>query len=201
LDVLKGVASGWIVMWLYPGNVWLQVVAAILAVLGHNYSVFLMERNEKGQLRLRGGAGGATAVGGAIALWPSSIFFILPVAVLVFLLIGYASVTTISVTVAAIVIFTYRAARGISPTEYIAYGVMALLVVLYALRPNLVRLAQGTERPVGLRAYRMKKQGLDISEGAVKKIREVRKRTSQRHRSKASFPKNSLKESRSDREK
>jgi len=159
MDVTKGIASGWFVRWLYPANVWMQVAAAAIAVIGHNYSIFLAERNEKGKLRLRGGAGGATALGGAIALWPTSAIIILPLAALVFLLIGYASITTISVTVFAIVVFAYRAYLGISPTEYILYGVLAFLIVVYALRPNLQRLAQGTERPVGLRAYLLKKQG------------------------------------------
>jgi acyl phosphate:glycerol-3-phosphate acyltransferase len=160
LDVLKGIASGWIVWWLFPhGNVWLQVAAAVMAVIGHNYSIFLIERNEKGHIRLRGGAGGATALGGAVALWPISGIVILPLVGIIYFLVGYASVTTISITVFSILVFAYRAYLGISPTEYILYGVLALGLVLYALRPNLQRLAAGTERPVGLRAYLINKYG------------------------------------------
>ncbi len=158
MDVLKGVASGWIVQLLQPGDTWLQVLAAVMAIIGHNYSVFLQERGNDGKVRFRGGAGGATALGGAIALWTQSWVIILPIGALVFLLIGYASVTTISVAVIATGIFIYRAAVGASPAEYIVYGVLALIIVLYALRPNLERLAQGTERMVGLRAYIRSKQ-------------------------------------------
>ncbi len=159
LDVLKGVSTGWIVSWLMPGDVWLQVLAAVLAILGHNYSVFLLKLDDNGKLRFRGGAGGATALGGAIALWPQAWMVILPLAVLVFLLVGYASVTTISIAASALLVFIYRAAVGTSPWVYVLYGALALAIVVIALRPNLERLKRGTERMVGLRAYLLKKAG------------------------------------------
>lgn len=159
LDVLKGVSTGWIVSWLMPGDVWLQVLAAVLAIIGHNYSVFLLKLDENGRLRFRGGAGGATALGGAIALWPQAWMVILPLAVLVFLLVGYASVTTISIAASALLVFIYRAAVGTSPWVYVLYGALALAIVVIALRPNLERLKRGTERMVGLRAYLLKKAG------------------------------------------
>ena len=159
LDVLKGVSTGWIVSWLMPGDVWLQVLAAVLAILGHNYSVFLLKLDDNGKLRFRGGAGGATALGGAIALWPQAWMVSLPLAVLVFLLVGYASVTTISIAASALLVFIYRAAVGTSPWVYVLYGALALAIVVIALRPNLERLKRGTERMVGLRAYLLKKAG------------------------------------------
>lgn len=157
LDVLKGAATAWVVRWLMPGFAWLQVLAAVAAIVGHNYSIFLREKNELGKVRLRGGAGGAPALGGAIALWSQSWMIILPAALLVYLLVGYASITTISVALFATVIFTYRATIGISPWEYAWYGVLAGALVVLALRPNLQRLRAGVERPVGLRAYLRKK--------------------------------------------
>ncbi|MEN4042558.1 MAG: glycerol-3-phosphate acyltransferase [Anaerolineaceae bacterium] len=157
MDIIKGVATAWIVMWFMPGDIWLQVLAAIMAIVGHNYSIFLIERNERGRLRLRGGAGGATALGGAIALWPQAWLIILPLAVLVYLIIGYASITTISIAFFAIVIFAYRAITEMSPWIYVFYGIAAELIVLWALRPNLKRLFAGNERAVGIRAYLLKK--------------------------------------------
>ncbi len=158
LDVLKGVASGWLVAWLAPGNIWYQVVAAVLVVIGHNYSIFLAEQDPvSGHFRLRGGAGGAPALGGSIALWPQSGLVILPLAVFVFLFIGYASVTTISITIISTMFFAYRALTGFSPWAYVVYGIIATVIVIWALRPNLDRLRQGKERVVGLRAYLLKK--------------------------------------------
>ena len=158
LDVMKGVASGWIAEWLVPGDPWLKVLAAIFALWGAIHSIFLAEKDESGRLRLRGGAGGATGLGGAIALWNPSILIILPVGALIYLFVGYASVTTISVAVSALIIFAIRAFVDNQPAQYIAFGVAALVTVLYALRPNLKRLKEGTERVVGLRAYFRKKQ-------------------------------------------
>lgn len=157
LDVLKGVASAWVVNWLWPGNVWLMVAAALMAIIGHNYSIFLMRRNEQGRLQLMGGAGGATCLGGAIALWLPIGAIILPLSALVFVFVGYASITTISVAFFATVIFIYKAWSGALPWPFVAYGIVSLLIVLLALRPNLERLRQGNERMVGLRAYLKKK--------------------------------------------
>ncbi len=158
LDILKGVSTGWIAAWLVPGNIWVQVVAAILAIVGHNYSIFLAERNEQGVIRLRGGAGGATALGGAIALWPESGLIILPLGFLVYLLVGYASITTISVAVFATMIFAIRTLFASSPWQYILYGLAAAGIVIIALKPNLQRLKEGTERAVGLRAKMLKRE-------------------------------------------
>ncbi len=158
LDVLKGVSSGWIAEWLAPGDPWLKVLAALFALWGAIRSVFLLEKGEDGVWRLRGGAGGATGLGGAIALWNPSALFIVPVGAVMYFIVGYASVTTISVAISALVIFTIRAFVDNQPFQYIIFGAAALATVLYALRPNLKRLANGTERLVGLRAYIKKKQ-------------------------------------------
>ena len=153
LDVFKGVVTGWIAGWLVPEILWVRVVAALLAIMGHNYSIFLIEKHTTGKIRLRGGAGGAPALGGAIALWPPAAVFILVVGALVFSIVGYASLTTISVAVVSIIVFTVRALQGLSPWVYVLYGLGALIIVTWALRPNLVRLRNRTERVVGLRAY------------------------------------------------
>jgi len=158
LDVMKGVASGWIAEWLAPGDPWLKVLGAIFALWGAIHSIFLVEKDENGRLRFRGGAGGATGLGGAIALWNPSAFIIVPIGALIYVFVGYASVTTISVAVSALVIFVIRAFLDNQPFQYIAFGAAALLIVLYALRPNLKRLKAGTERMVGFRVYLKKKQ-------------------------------------------
>jgi len=157
-DVGKGAATALVVRWLDVDQPIVQVVAAALAIIGHNYSVFLIERTTHGRIRLRGGAGGATALGGSIALWPLSGVIILPLVVITYIFVGYASVTTISIAAFSALVFLVRAALGLSPWEYVLYGIAALGIVLWALRPNLERLRQGTERPVGLRAVRLKKK-------------------------------------------
>jgi len=158
LDILKGAGVVWIARWIAPGAFWVEVLAAIVAVIGHNYSIYLIERKENGKLRLRGGAGGTCALGGAIGLWPWSALFIAPLAIFSFVVIGYASAATLTVGFVSIVVFVVRAWLGDGPWVYVAYGIVAELLIIWALRPNIKRIIDGTERPVGLRAARVKKQ-------------------------------------------
>jgi glycerol-3-phosphate acyltransferase PlsY len=157
-DILKGLVAGWLADVLLPGQPVVKVVAVLLAIAGHNYSIFLIKRNNAGRLALEGGAGGATAFGGAVALWPPIWMFLLPALVLVYLLIGFASVMTLSVGFFCILIFAITAYMGITPPVFILYGVGALILTAIALRPNLKRLKNGNERAVGLRRYLEKKR-------------------------------------------
>jgi glycerol-3-phosphate acyltransferase PlsY len=153
LDLCKGLGAVFFSHKLIPGNhIWLEVLAPFLAIIGHNYSVFLIERNETGWFRLRGGAGGATCLGGSVGLWFPSLFIILPLAGLIYYFVGYASVTTHSVALLSTLIFAYRAWLGLNPWQYAVYGLLAFFALAWALRPNIKRLIDGEERVVGLRA-------------------------------------------------
>jgi glycerol-3-phosphate acyltransferase PlsY len=161
-DALKGTFAVWLVQELVQLNAptiyWIQIAAGIMAIIGHNYSLFLIERNEEGKLKFRGGAGGATTLGGAIGLWPTSVAIIVPAAILVFVFVGYASVTTMSIAFIATIIFLIRAMIGLSPWIYVIFGIIAEALLVIALKPNIERLKAGTERLVGLRAYLKKKR-------------------------------------------
>jgi glycerol-3-phosphate acyltransferase PlsY len=152
LDILKAASCVWLTRFFFPTNHLLVSLTPCAAILGHNYSIFMIERSEGGKIRLRGGAGGAPSVGGAFGLWFPSIFITVPVGALILFVIGYASVTTLSVGIISIIIFAIRARMNLDPWEYILYGVIAELLVIWALRPNISRLLNGTERVVGLRA-------------------------------------------------
>lgn len=148
MDILKGAGAVWVAKWITPAE-WVHVVTPLAAILGHNYSMFLPERDENGKLiRLRGGAGGAPSVGGAMGLYPSSILIILPLGMLTFFTIGIASVTTMAVALFAIILFAILAAQGVLPWAYVWYGVGAELLLMWALRPNLKKLFAGQERIV-----------------------------------------------------
>ena len=149
MDILKSATAVWIAKAILPDAHLLHVLAPIAAIIGHNYSIFVPERNEQGRIvRLRGGAGGAPSVGGAFGLWGPSIFIIVPLGALVFFTLGIASVTTMSVAFFAIVIFAIRASLGLTPWLYVLYGVLAEALLVWALRPNLKRLFSGEERIV-----------------------------------------------------
>lgn len=149
MDILKGAAAVWIARAVDPQNTLVHVLAPIAAIVGHNYSMFVIERDENGKfLRLRGGAGGAPAVGGALGLWPPSLLTILPLGALVFFTVGYASVATMSVAVFATLYFAWNASQGLTPWVYVLYGVAALALLAWALRPNIQKLLSGNERVV-----------------------------------------------------
>jgi acyl phosphate:glycerol-3-phosphate acyltransferase len=159
MDGLKGAAAVWVAQAVSPENHWLHILAPIAAILGHNYSIFLAERDEKGHFRLRGGAGGAPTVGGAVGLWWPALFIILPVGVLVFFGIGYASVTTMSIALITTIIFAVRYAMGLASWPDVFYGLAAFVLLVWALRPNIKALIEGRERFHGWRPWRKKDTG------------------------------------------
>jgi glycerol-3-phosphate acyltransferase PlsY len=147
LDVLKAASAVWIAQRLLPGNEWAAVLAGIAAIIGHNYSVFI---------GFKGGAGGAPTIGAAFALWPPSLLVVVPLGAAVWYFIGYASVATMSFSLILTALFAYRAYAFGGPWAHAVYGVLALMVCLWALRPNIKRLVRGEERMVGYRARRLR---------------------------------------------
>jgi glycerol-3-phosphate acyltransferase PlsY len=150
LDILKGAAAVWVSQAMSEGIVWMSVASGLMAVIGHNYSAFLIEKGKDGKIRFKGGAGGATTLGAAIGLWAQSWMFILPFALIFYVVVGYASLTTISIAAAAMGVFLVRAIGGNDPWGYVVFGAVAVVIVIYALRPNIQRLKDGTERRVNL---------------------------------------------------
>jgi glycerol-3-phosphate acyltransferase PlsY len=149
-DILKGAGAVWLAQAISPGYHWVHVLAPVAAILGHNYSIFLPDFDENHRFKgLRGGAGGAPSVGGALGLWPVSLAIILPVGAIVFFTFGYASVTTMSVALIAIIVFAVRAANGFPWTD-VLYGILAEILLLWALRPNIRSLLAGKERVVNI---------------------------------------------------
>ncbi len=156
MDTLKGAGAVWLASALVPGTIWLKVFAPVMAILGHNYSIFLTERDERGRLRLRGGAGGAPTVGGAAGIWLPSFLFVLPLAGILLFVVGYASLTTMGAALTIAVIFAVRAWKFGQPWQFVLYGLIAEALLIWTLRPNIKRLIEGKERLVGLRARKKK---------------------------------------------
>lgn len=152
MDIGKGALSVWLVSIFSSGAQWIAAFSGLLAVIGHNYSIFLLNKDQSGKIRFTGGAGGAVTLGASIGLWAGSWMVILPLALVFYVLVGYASLTTISIALSASGLFIVRALHGENPWAYAAFGLSALLAVIIALRPNLDRIKQGTERRVRLLA-------------------------------------------------
>ena len=148
LDVLKGAVSVWIAQKLGPENNLLHVLAPVAAILGHNHSIFLISRDEDGKLRFHGGAGGATALGGAVGLWPPMFPIIFGAGALIWFTVGIASVATMTIGLFVTIVFAIRAYMGLQNPVDILYGVLALMITVWALRPNIKKLVEGNERVI-----------------------------------------------------
>jgi glycerol-3-phosphate acyltransferase PlsY len=152
-DVLKGFAAVWLVRTFLAPQLsadwlpWLSVVAGVMTVVGHNWSIFL---------GWRGGAGTGPNVGWASAIW-WPMFPISWLVMFVFLIgVGMASVASLAMAAViptAFMILYIAGVPGYSDTiAYVCGGLASAGVVVWALRPNIKRLLAGEERLVGPRA-------------------------------------------------
>ncbi len=157
MDITKGYVAVWLAREIFPFRPWLHVLAGLLMIIGHNYPLVMVER-EEGKPKIKGGAGGAPSVGAAMGLWWPVVLIQVPIGALLLLGVGYASVATMSMPIIATVVFAFRASRGLAPWAYVWYGLLAEALLLWALRPNIKRLIEGNERIVGLRAWLKKKR-------------------------------------------
>lgn len=151
-DILKGYAAVALARLLMGPDVvatslgtLVSALAGLAAVLGHNWSVYL---------GFKGGAGTSPNVGASIAFWPVSGLYLVPmIPVLGLIVIGYASVTSMVIAGIILVTFLMRAVLQADPNWwYVAYSAATAALVVWALRPNIQRLREGTERMIGLRA-------------------------------------------------
>ena len=147
-DILKGAASVWVAQMLLPERNWLHVLAPLAAILGHNYSLFLIRRAENGKLRFHGGAGGAPALGGAMGLWLPIFPIVLAAGALIWFTVGIASLTTMAIGLVVTIVFAVYSWQGLLEPINIWYGVIAELFLIWALRPNIKKLLAGNERVV-----------------------------------------------------
>ncbi len=143
LDIGKGAITVLLIRQYIPDTQgWAEALAGAGVVLGHNASMFI---------GFRGGAGGATSVGTAMALWPLGGLPSLVVGLFTLFVIGYASLATILSALAVALMFTYAAfTTNTVPPSYAAFGWAIVMLVVVALRPNITRLVTGTEKRVSV---------------------------------------------------
>jgi glycerol-3-phosphate acyltransferase PlsY len=141
-DTAKGLLAVWLAERLVAGEgqVLAMSLAALAAILGHNHSLFL---------GLKGGAGATPNLGAALALDPIVGLVSMGFGALVVLLTRYASVGTLSVSVAILALLAWRVVSAGGPyaePALLVYAVGQLVLIGWSLRPNLARLRAGTER-------------------------------------------------------
>ena len=135
-DMLKGLAAVAIVRLLSGGVPEIEAIAGLGAVAGHNWSLFM---------GFKGGAGTSPNIGACMVFWPLSALWLVPMVPLGVFVVGYASVTSLVIAAVIPITFALRAAAGLTSWVYVWYGIVAALLVVLALRPNIKRLLNGTE--------------------------------------------------------
>jgi glycerol-3-phosphate acyltransferase PlsY len=140
VDVFKGYLAVYLMglashsLFTSDTQVYFQIVAGFLAVLGHVYPVFA---------QFKGGKGVATLLGMGIALYPIVIWVPVGIFLVIFLLSGYVSLGSliggISFPLADILFF-----HDTRPGKQLL-SIIAALFLLYTHRQNIVRLWHGNE--------------------------------------------------------
>jgi len=138
LDLGKAYLAVKIAQYLAPGNFDVAVAAAIAAILGHVYPVWL---------GFRGGKGVASALGVFLALsWPSALS-ILAVFIIVILLTRYVSLASI-VASASLPLFAFHFVPQRTPIVIFGFLFIPILVIVKH-HQNIRRLIAGTESRFG----------------------------------------------------
>ena len=114
-------------------SVWGVALAGTMAVIGHNYSLFL---------GFRGGAGTGTSVGVSSAMWVIGLPILIVSGAAAGLLVGHASVGSILIALLLPIVFLLRGNWAYA----LGFGMPTMLLTLWALRPNIQRLFRGEER-------------------------------------------------------
>lgn len=151
LDVLKGALAVVFAGVIVGGNylVWrefglglmaAQVLAALAAMAGHNWSIFL---------KFRGGRGVATFFGGLAALSPVIALFGGEVFIIGAGLTKFASVGSIAGVVGTYTILVPLTIMNGFPIEYLVYTLVGTIAIVIMHRENIVRLLAGKERKLG----------------------------------------------------
>ena len=120
-----------------------QVLAALAAMAGHNWSVFL---------KFHGGRGVATFMGGLIALCPVAAIFGGEIFIIGAGLTKFASLGSIAGTVGTYAILVPLTIMNGFPIEYLVYALIGTIVVIIMHRDNIRRLVSGKERKLGEKA-------------------------------------------------
>jgi glycerol-3-phosphate acyltransferase PlsY len=135
--ILFGTASLW---WL-PTTA--KVLAALAAIAGHIWPVFL---------KFRGGRGVSTFFGGLVALCPVAAIFGGEVFFLGAGLSGFASLGSIAGAVGTYAILVPLTVINGFPLEYLFYTLVGVVMIIVLHKDNIARLLSGKERRLGDKA-------------------------------------------------
>jgi glycerol-3-phosphate acyltransferase PlsY len=117
-----------------------QVIAALAAVAGHIWPIFL---------KFRGGRGVATFFGGLLALCPVAAIFGGEVLIISAGLTRFVSIGSIAGAVGTYAILAPLTVMSGFPVEYLVYALIGVVLIVIMHRDNIARLISGKERRLG----------------------------------------------------
>ena len=120
-----------------------QSLAALAAMAGHNWSIFL---------RFKGGRGVATFFGGLVALCPVAALFGGEVFIIGAGLSRFASLGSIAGAVGTYSVLIPLTIINGFPLEYLIYTLIGTIAIIVLHKDNIVRLVTGKERKIGEKA-------------------------------------------------
>ena len=152
LDVLKGATPVLIAGWIAPQFATavpprdIEALAAVVAVLGHMFPVWL---------GFKGGKGVATGFGVFLVAAPWAALAAIGVFIVVLLITRYVSLASI-LGAASFPLFAWFLVRGDRPAPFVAAQIVVALLIILKHHQNIRRLASGTESRFGGRSHERK---------------------------------------------
>ena len=141
LDAAKGYLAVWLAARWTNGNIRWMMVAAILAVVGHMFTVWL---------NFQGGKGVATGLGVFLPICWQAVVAAAVLWLIVVVFWRYASLGSISAAAALPILIYILYAPGHAPPEFVSFGTLLICVLVVAKhKSNVERLVAGTEPRVG----------------------------------------------------
>jgi glycerol-3-phosphate acyltransferase PlsY len=123
-----------------------EVVAGLLALIGHNWPVFL---------KFRGGRGIATGLGSLSVMAPLAAVIGMIVFIPITLISRYLSLGSITGVVTACLSLLALALAGMYSSAYTWYAIVGGAIIIWQHRDNIQRLMRGTERRLGAPATKI----------------------------------------------
>jgi len=143
-DLAKGVAAVLFARFLLHAPI-AEMVAALVAIVGHNWPIYA---------RFRGGRGVSTSLGGLLAMSPLVTLGSAVVGVVAIGISRYVSLGSVLGATTALLLMMVLTILGREPWPYLVYTLVGAPLIILQHRDNIARIWAGTERKLGQRAER-----------------------------------------------